>query len=87
MAVAQIKASRAQSADEPGETLAQIKRHLGILHHGGTTLILRPKLQALHAAGLIDTFRRHSQDYLGPTDTGRQRGRRHVHGWDSKYPF
>jgi hypothetical protein len=69
------RASRHRGAppDEPGETLSQIKRHLDIPHHGGTTLILRPKLQALHSAGLIDTFRRHSQDYLGPTDTGRQR--------------
>lgn len=59
--------------DHPGATLARIKRHLDLAHHGGTTRRLRPKLEALQAAGLIKTFRRYSKDHWQLTDTGQQR--------------
>jgi hypothetical protein len=72
-AIERAECHRGASPDEPGEMLAQIKQHLGIPHHGGTTLMLRPKMQALQTAGLIDTFRRRDQEYWGPTDRGRQR--------------
>jgi DNA-binding PadR family transcriptional regulator len=52
---------------------AEIKRHLALPHNGWTTLQLRPKLEALQAAGLIKTVRRHSRDWWLPTNTGQQR--------------
>jgi hypothetical protein len=72
-AIERAECHRGAPPEAPGETLAEIKRHLGIPHHGATTLVLRPKLEVLQAAGLIDTFRRRSQDYLGLTDIGKQR--------------
>src|ERR1700688_3122941 len=72
-AIDRAERHRAASPDDSGETLAQIKRHLSLPHHGGTTLILRPKLQALQTAGLIKASRRHSRDYWLLTDTDHQR--------------
>jgi|CZKG01.1.fsa_nt_gi DNA-binding PadR family transcriptional regulator len=72
-AIERAERHRGAPPDDLGETLAQIKRHLGLPHHGGTTRILRPKLQALQTAGLIETLRRRSKDRWLLTDTGQQR--------------
>jgi hypothetical protein len=67
------RASRHRSANDPGETLPQIKRHLDLPHHSGTTRRLRPKLDALQDAGLIKTFRLHSRGLWLLTGAGQQR--------------
>lgn len=68
------RASRHRAAPrDPGETLAEIKRHLNLPHHSGTTRRLLPQLEALKAAGLTERTRRHSRDLWLLTDTGDQR--------------
>jgi DNA-binding PadR family transcriptional regulator len=62
-----------QGSDRPGESLGSIKQHLGLPHNGWTTLQLRPKLEALEAAGLIEKSRRSSIDLWGLTAKGRRR--------------
>ncbi len=59
--------------DRPAESLSSIKQHLGLPHNGWTTLKLRPKLEALESAGLIEKSRRHSVSLWGLTPKGRQR--------------
>jgi DNA-binding PadR family transcriptional regulator len=58
---------------EIGLTLPTVKEHLGLPHHGGTTRRLRPLLEALESAGLIEQFRRKSSDVITLTDTGQRR--------------
>lgn len=59
--------------DWSAESLSSIKQHLGLPHNGWTTLKLRPKLEALEAAGLIEKSHRHSVDLWGLTAKGRRR--------------
>jgi DNA-binding transcriptional regulator PaaX len=59
--------------NEPGESLSTIKEHLALPHTGWTTLKLRPKLQELEAAGLIEQSRRSSHNVWGLTSKGRKR--------------
>ncbi len=58
--------------DEP-ESLSDIKEHLGLPHNGWTTLQLRPKLEELEAAGLIEQSRIRSRAVWGLTRKGRRR--------------
>ena len=59
--------------DHATESLSTIKEHLGLPHHGGTTLQLRPKLAELEDAGLIEQSRRNSSTVWGLTTKGRGR--------------
>jgi DNA-binding PadR family transcriptional regulator len=59
--------------NEPAESLSSIKEHLGLPHNGWTTLQIRPKLEELEAAGLIEKSRRSSSDVWGLTAKGRRR--------------
>jgi DNA-binding MarR family transcriptional regulator len=59
--------------NEPGVDLSTVKQHLGLPHHGGTTLRLRPQLEALESAGLIERFRHKSYDLMTLTVEGRTR--------------
>ena len=59
--------------NEPAESLSSIKEHLGLPHNGWTTLQLRPKLDALQAAGLIEKSSRRRRDVWGLTTKGRKR--------------
>jgi hypothetical protein len=58
---------------EPGVTLPSIKVHLGIVHNAGTTRRLRPQVNALVEAGLLERGRRHGLDTLVVTRKGRRR--------------
>ncbi|HEX5852657.1 MAG TPA: hypothetical protein VFY36_06160 [Solirubrobacteraceae bacterium] len=58
--------------DEP-ESLSYIKEHLGLPHTGWTTQQLRPKLEALEVAGLIEQSRIRSRPVWGLTAKGRRR--------------
>ncbi len=62
-----------RGGDEPDVALRVIKEHLGLPHNGWTTLQLRPKLEELEAAGLIEQSRRRSHDVWGLTDMGSRR--------------
>jgi hypothetical protein len=68
-----VRAIRHQGRDRPGESLNSIKQHLGLPHNGATTLQLRPKLESLETAGLIEKTRRSSIDVWGLTTNGRKR--------------
>jgi hypothetical protein len=57
----------------PGVVLRTIKEHLGIPHNGWTTRQLRPKLEALEAAGLIEPVRRLGSNALVLTPEGLAR--------------
>jgi DNA-binding PadR family transcriptional regulator len=59
--------------NEPAETLSSIKEHLGLPHNGWTTLQLRPKLEALQTAGLIEKSSRRRKAVWGLTTKGRKR--------------
>jgi DNA-binding transcriptional regulator PaaX len=59
--------------EEPDVALSVIKEHLAIAHNGWTTLQLRPKLEELEAAGLIEQSRRRSSDVWGLTDKASRR--------------
>jgi DNA-binding PadR family transcriptional regulator len=67
------RAIRHRGRNEPDVALSTIKQHLGLPHNGWTTLRLRPKLEALEAAELIEQSRRRSRDVWGLTDRGRRR--------------
>jgi hypothetical protein len=58
---------------EPGVTLPSIKVHLGIVHNAGTTRRLRPQVNALVEAGLLERGRRHGLDTVVVTRKGRRR--------------
>ncbi len=58
--------------NEP-ESLSYIKEHLGLPHNGWTTLQLRPKLEELEAAGLIEQSRIRSRPVWGLTRKGSRR--------------
>jgi len=57
----------------PGVLLSTIKEHLGLPRHGGTTRKLRPQLEVLKNAGLIEQFRLKTFDLTTLTSTGRAR--------------
>jgi hypothetical protein len=57
--------------DEP-ESLSDIKEHLGLPHNGWTTQQLRPKLEELEAAGLIEQSRIRSRPRVGAHAQGTQ---------------
>ncbi len=59
--------------EEPDVALRIIKQHLGVVHNGWTTQQLRPKLEALEAAELIEQSRRRSNEVWGLTDKGSRR--------------
>src|SRR5271157_413121 len=59
--------------DEPGQSLGTIKEHLGLLHTGATTIRLRPTLQALHTADLIEPLRHDRSVMWELTAKGRRR--------------
>lgn len=59
--------------NEPAESLSSIKEHLRLPHNGWTTLQLRPKLEALKTAGLIEKSSRRGRDVWGLTTKGRKR--------------
>src|SRR5665811_650476 len=59
--------------DEPDVPLSIIKEHLRLPHNGWTTLQLRPKLEALEAAGLIEKSRRRSSAVWALTGMGHRR--------------
>jgi DNA-binding PadR family transcriptional regulator len=59
--------------DLNAESLSAIKEHLGLPHNGWTTLQLRPKLEALETAGLIEQSRRDRSSYYGLSTKGRKR--------------
>jgi len=67
------RAERHPRGDQPGVLLATVKEHLGLARGGWSTRQLRPKLEALEAAGLIEQSRRHSLNLWGLTSTGRRR--------------
>ena len=67
------RAETHQRGDKPGALLATIKEHLGLARGGWATRQLRPKLDALHDAGLMEHSRRHSLNLLGLTSSGRAR--------------
>jgi DNA-binding MarR family transcriptional regulator len=59
--------------NDPGIGLSTVKQHLGLPHHGGTTRRLRPQLEALENAGLIEQFRHKGHDLMTLTAEGRAR--------------
>ena len=59
--------------NEQPEALSTVKRHLGLPHNGWTTLQLRPKIEELETAGLIEQSRISSRDVWGLTAKGRKR--------------
>lgn len=59
--------------EEPDVQLSYIKEHLGLPHNGWTTQQLRPKLEQLETAGLIEQSRRRSKDVWGLTGMGHRR--------------
>jgi hypothetical protein len=59
--------------DEPDVALSYIKEHLGLPHNGWTTQQLRPKLEELEAAGLIEKSRRRSHAVWALTGMGHRR--------------
>jgi DNA-binding PadR family transcriptional regulator len=59
--------------DLNAESLSAIKQHLGLPHNGWTTLQLRPNLEALETAGLIEQSRRDRTNYYGLTTDGHKR--------------
>ncbi len=61
-----------RGGNEP-QTLSTIKQHLGLPHNGWTTVLLRPKLQALEAAGLVEQSRLRSKPLWGLTPEGHTR--------------
>ncbi|HEX5851568.1 MAG TPA: hypothetical protein VFY36_00600 [Solirubrobacteraceae bacterium] len=54
-------------------SLSIIKAHLGLPHNAWTTRQLRPQVDALLDAGLLEHGRRHGIDTLGVTAKGRRR--------------
>ncbi len=58
--------------NEP-ESLSDIKEHLGLPHNGWTTQQLRPKLEELEAAGLIEQSRIRSRPVWTLTGMGHRR--------------
>src|ERR1019366_8897562 len=60
-----------RGGNEP-QTLSTIKQHLGLPHNGWTTVLLRPKLQALEAAGLVEQSRLRSKPLWGLTPEGQR---------------
>ncbi|HSZ13104.1 MAG TPA: hypothetical protein VK790_03615 [Solirubrobacteraceae bacterium] len=67
------RAIRHDSRGRDAESLSTIKEHLGLPHNGWTTIRLRPQLEALEAAGLIEQSRRDTRDLCGLTTKGRHR--------------
>ncbi|HTD09928.1 MAG TPA: hypothetical protein VK680_13650 [Solirubrobacteraceae bacterium] len=67
------RAIRHDSRDQATESLSTVKEHLGLPHNGWTTLLLRPKIQELEAAGLVEQSRRNRNSFWGLTTKGRQR--------------
>lgn len=57
----------------PGLLLATVKQHLGMPHHSGTTVALRPQLERLQADGLIRRCRQLGMVVWALTATGRER--------------
>jgi DNA-binding transcriptional regulator PaaX len=51
------RAERHQCREGQGVLLVTLKAHLGLPHHSGTTLRLRPQLARLQTAGLIERTR------------------------------
>jgi hypothetical protein len=58
---------------EPGVAHSTIKAHLGLPHSAWTTRQLRPQVDALIEAGLLERGRRYGVDTLGVTPKGRRR--------------
>jgi hypothetical protein len=72
---ATARAERHNRHDGPGELLRTIKDHLELPHNAWTTRQLRPKLEALEAAGLIEQIHRHGIVLFGLTTKGRRRAK------------
>jgi Helix-turn-helix domain len=56
-----------------GATRREIAEHLGFVHGAWTTRKLRPELDALVTAGLLETLRRHGGTLWAPSKAGRRR--------------
>jgi hypothetical protein len=67
------RAERHTGRNEPGESLRRIAEHLGLPFHSGTSKRLRPQLDALHTAGLVEPLRRHGVNLWALTSNGRAR--------------
>jgi hypothetical protein len=67
------RAERHSGREEPGVLLASFVPHLGLVHGSWTTRRIRPQLEDLQAAGLVEQLRRHSLVQWTLTTTGRKR--------------
>lgn len=70
------RAERHGCREGRGVLLANLKEHLGLPHHSGTTIRMRPQLERLQTAGLIERVRRHSLTLWKLTSTGHARLKR-----------
>lgn len=66
------RAERHRRNEERGVLLATIKEHLDIPHNSWTTRLLRPRLEALEATGVVEQTRRHGLNLWGLTGRGRE---------------
>jgi hypothetical protein len=66
------RAERHEPKDEPGVTLREVFGHMGFIYNSAATRQLRPRLDALLAAGLLTHTRRHGVKLWVLTSTGRQ---------------
>ncbi len=59
-----------------GATMSTVAEHLGFVHASWTTRGLRPRLEALVAAGALERMRRHGLVWWALTEKGRRRAAR-----------
>jgi DNA-binding PadR family transcriptional regulator len=70
------RAERHERRENQGVLLVHLKDHLGLPHHSGSTLRLRPQLDRLQHTGLIERERQQSRTLWKLTPAGRSRLRR-----------
>jgi hypothetical protein len=58
--------------ENKGVLRSDLAEHLGFVHNGWTTRQLRPQLDGLRSAGLLQDLRRHGLDLLAITSDGRR---------------
>jgi len=66
------RAERHRRNEERGVLLATIKEHVDIPNNSWTTRLLRPRLEALEATGVVEQTRRHGLNLWGLTGRGRE---------------
>lgn len=77
------RAERHRHSDKPGVSLPTIKEHLGIPHTSWTTRLIRPPLEELASAGLLEQAKRNGVIRWSLTE----KGRKHMNQPDSRCPL